>query len=130
MERNSRQNPYLCLLPDGLVNHVVIWDDLLLGGEGQILHSSVLLLEVDVAQTTVEEDLARVQLELQAQLLIVDVVVATEIKKRVVEVGKGLFEIAHEEVGHALLEVGDSEILVQPHSALVAVDLENGGGSA
>jgi hypothetical protein len=56
-------------------------------------------------------------------LLIVDVVVAAEVEESVVEVGEGLLKVAHEEIGHALLEVCNGEVLVQPHSALVAVHL-------
>ena len=96
----------------------------LLRSEGQILESSISLLQVDVAKTAVEEHLTGVQLELQAELLVVDVVVAAQVQQRVVEVGKRFLEIAHEEVGHTLLEVCDGEILVQTHSALVAVDLD------
>jgi hypothetical protein len=113
---------YLCFFTNGLVNDVVIWDDLFLCGEGKILQTGIALLQVDVAQTAVEEDLARVELELEAELLVVDVVVAAQVEQRVVEVCEGLLEVAHEEVGDALLEVGDGEVLVQPHSALVAVD--------
>jgi hypothetical protein len=67
---------YLCGLIDGLINHVVVWHHLLLCSERQVLQTGVSLLQVDVAETTVEEHLARVQLELQAELLVIDVVVA------------------------------------------------------
>ena len=116
------EDGYLCFFADGLVNDVVIGHDLFLCGKGQILQTGVSLLQVDVAQTAVEEDLTRVELELEAELLVVDVVVAAQVEQRVVKVCEGLLEVAHEEVGDALLEVGDGEVLVQPHSALVAVD--------
>ena len=101
----------------------MVRNNLLFGSERQILQTSVSLLEIDVAETAVEEDLAGVQLELQAQLFVVDVVVSAQVQKCVVEVGEGLLKVAHEKVGHALLEVCDSEVLVQTHSALVAFDL-------
>lgn len=103
----------------------MVGDDLLFRSERQVLHTSILLLEVDVAETTIEEYFARVELELQTQLLIVDVVVPAEVKQGVVEVGQRFLEITHEEVGHTLLEIGDGEVLIQPHSALVAVDLDH-----
>ena len=67
---------------------------LLLDGVLQILEPGVHLLEVDVAETAVEEDLARVQLEQQAKLRVVDQCVAAEVEEGVVEVGEGLFEVA------------------------------------
>jgi hypothetical protein len=102
----------------------VVRNHLLLRGERQILQTSVSLLQVDVAETTIKQNLAGVKLELQAELLVVDVVVAAQVQEGVVEVCKRLLEVAHEEVGYALLEVCDGEVLVQTHSALVAVDLE------
>jgi hypothetical protein len=101
----------------------MVWDDFLLGCERQILHTSIFLLEVNVAQSTVEENLARVQLELQTELFVVDIIVASEVQERVVEISERFLEIAHKEVRDALLEVGYGEVLVQPHSALVAVHL-------
>ena len=96
---------------------------LLLDGVLQILQTGVHLLEVDVAETAVEQDLARVQLEQQAQLRVVDQCVAAEVEEGVVEVGEGLFEVAEQEVGDTLLEVGDGEVLVELDCALVALDL-------
>ena len=114
---------YVCFLPNGLVDDIVVGNHLLLGGKGQILETSLSLLQVDVAETTVEQHLTGVQLKLQAQLLVVDVVVSAQVQQCVVEVGEGLFKVAHEEVGDTLLEVCNCEVLVQPHSALVAIDL-------
>lgn len=118
-----RRVAYLGLFTNGLINHIMIGDDLLLCGEIQVLHSSVLLLQIDVAQTTIEEHFAGVELELEAELLIVDVVVSAEVEEGVVEVCEGLFEVAHEEVGYTLLEVSYSQVLVQLHGALVVFDL-------
>ena len=70
------------------------------------------MLQVDVAQATVEEDFARVELEEEAKLGVVDHGIATEVEEGIVEVCKSLFEVAEEEIGNALLEVGDGEVLV------------------
>jgi len=104
----------------------VVLDDLLLGRVCQILHARLFLLEIDVAEAAVEEDLARVELEEEAELRIVDDGVAAEVEQSVVEVGERLLEVAEEEVGDALLEVGDGEILVEADGPLVAFDLAYG----
>lgn len=96
---------------------------LLLDGVLQILHTSFHLLQVDVAETTVEQDLARVELEDQPELPIVDQRVAAEVKKCVVEVRQGLLEITQQKVGNTLLKVSDGEVPVEFDSALVAFDL-------
>ena len=57
---------YFCFLTDSFVNHIVIWDHFLLGSKGQILQTRLPLLQVDVAKTTIEEDLTRIQFELEA----------------------------------------------------------------
>lgn len=114
---------YLCILLNSLINHIVVLDNLLFRGKVQILHTSFVLLQVDVAQAAVEEDFAGVELELEAQLLVVDIVVATEVEESVVEVRQSLLEIAHEEIGYALLEIRHGKILVQLHSTLVVFHL-------
>jgi len=63
------------------------------------------------------------QLESQAELLIVDVVVSSEVQQRVVEVRKGFLEISHEEIRDTLLEVRHCEILIELNSSLIAVHL-------
>ncbi len=85
---------------------------LLLRRVRQVLQTNILLLQVDVAETAIEEYLAGVQLELQAQLLVVDVAVAAEIQEGVVEVCQCLLKIAQEEVRNSLLEVCHGEVLV------------------
>jgi hypothetical protein len=70
------------------------------------------LLQVDVAQATVEEDFAGVELEEETKLGVVDHGIAAEVEEGIVEVRKSLFEVAEEEIGNALLEVGDGEVLV------------------
>lgn len=101
----------------------MVLNHLLLDRVPQILHAGVHLLEVDVAEAAVEQDLARVQLEEQAQLRVVDQCVAAEVEERVVEVGQGLLEVAEQEVGDALLEIGNGEVLVELYGALIALDL-------
>lgn len=103
---------YLCLLADGFVDDVVVFNDLFLDGIRQVLHSGIFLLQVDVAQATVEEDLAGVKFEQEAELGVVDHGVAPEVEQGVVEVGQSLFEVTKQKVGYTLLEVGDSKILV------------------
>ena len=120
---------HLCFLLDGLVNHVVVLDHLLLGRICQILQAGLFLLQVDVAEAAVEQHLARVQLEHEPELLVVDGRVPAQVEEGVVEVGEGLFEVAEQEVGHALLEVCDGEVLVEADGALVAGDLERGSAS-
>lgn len=102
----------------------MVLNHLLLGGVLQVLHAGLCLLEVDVAQAAVEQHLARIELEQQAQLRVVDQRVAAEVEERVVEVGQSLLEVAEQEVGDAFLEVGHGEVLVQLDGALVALDLE------
>jgi hypothetical protein len=114
---------YLCLLTDGLVNDIVVRYHLLFCGECQVLHTRLELLEIDVTQPSVEQDLAGEQFEFQSELLVVDIVVPSEVKKRVVEIGQCLFKVAHQEVGDALLEVGDCQVLVVLDGAEVAIDL-------
>lgn len=114
---------HLCFLLDGLVNHIVVLNHLLLGRICQILQASFFLLQIDVAEAAVEEHLTRVQLEHEPELLVVDGRVSAEVEEGVVEVGEGLFEVAEQEVGHALLEVCDGEVLVETDGALVAGDL-------
>lgn len=116
-------DPYLGLFANRLVNNIVVLHHLLLHSVRQVLHACVLLLQVYVAQTPVEQDLARVKLEQEPQLCIVYHGVAAKIEERVVEVGKCLFEVAEQEIGHALLEVGNREVLIEPDGTLVAFDL-------
>ena len=119
----NTEKAYLCHVLDSIINHIVVLHHLLLDGILQILDASLHLLEVDVAEAPVEQDLARVELEQQTQLRIVDQSVATEVEEGVVEVGEGLFEVAEQEVGDSLLEVGYGEVLVELDCALVAFDL-------
>lgn len=103
---------YLCLLANGLVNNIVVLDNLFLDSILEILKTSFLLLQVNVAETTVEQNLARIQLEHETQLGVVDHCVTSEVEQGIVEVGEGLFEVAEQEVGDTLLKVGDGEVLI------------------
>lgn len=84
---------YICILPNGIVNHVVVGRDFLLCGIGEILHTGNHLLEVDIAEPPVEQDFARVQSELEAQLLIVNRCIPAQIQQRVVEIGQRFFKV-------------------------------------
>lgn len=114
MARSDQENEYtyFCLLANSLVDNIVVLDNLFLDSIFEILKTSFLLLQVNVAETTIEQNLARIQLEHETQLGIVDHGVASEVEQGIVEVGKGLFEVAEQEVGDTLLKVGDGEVLV------------------
>lgn len=84
---------YICTLPNGIVNHVVVGRDFLLCGVGEILHTGNHLLEVDIAKPPVEQDFARVQSEVETQLLIVNRCIPAEIQQRVVEIGQRFFKV-------------------------------------
>lgn len=49
--------------------------------------------------------------------------IASEVEKGIVEVCEGFLEVAEEEIGDALLEISNSEILIETNSSLVAFDL-------
>ena len=98
----------------------MVLDHLLLGRIPQILQTSFFLLEVDVTKAAVEKHLARVQLEHEPELLVVDGRVAAEVEEGIVEVGEGLLKVAEKEVGHALLKVCDGEVLIETDGAPVA----------
>jgi hypothetical protein len=117
------KHKYLCFLTYGLIDDVVVWHNLLLGRKRQVLQTSISLLQVDVAKTAVEQHLARVELKLEAKLFVVDVVVASQVEKGVVEISQRFLKVAHQEIGNTLLEICDGEVLIQTHSALVAIDL-------
>lgn len=89
----------------------------------EVLHARGHLPQVSVTQAAVEEDLAREEPELQAQLLVIDGGVATQVEQSVIEIGQRLLEITQQKVRHSLLEVGNGEILVQTDGTLVTLDL-------
>jgi len=82
-----------------------------------------MLLEIDIAKPSIKHNLAGEQFELQSELLVVDVVVPSEIVKCFVEIGQCLFKITHQEIGDALLEVCDCQVVVELDGAEVAIDL-------
>lgn len=114
---------HLGLVPDSLINDIVILNHLLLDGILQVLHASFHLLKVDVAQTTIEENLARIELEKKTQLSIVDQGVATKVEEGVVEVCQCFLKVGQKKVGDSLLEICNGEILIELDGALVALDL-------
>lgn len=103
---------YLCFFSDGLVDDVVILDHLLLHSVRQVLQTSIFLLQVDVAKTTVEQNLAGIQLKQETELCVIDHGVASEVQQRVVEICQRLLEIPQKKVGYTLLEVSHSKILI------------------
>jgi hypothetical protein len=80
VEASDTKRSYLGLFPDCLINDVVVLDNLLLHGIGQILQTGLLLLQVDVAETSIEQNLTRVKLEEQTKLRIVDHSIASQVQ--------------------------------------------------
>lgn len=114
---------YRCAFSNCIVNHIMVWRHFLLRGEFQILKTRACLVQIDIAESPVEEDFAREQPELEPQLVVVDGCVAAQIQQSVVEISQRLFEIPQQEVRHAFLEVRNGEILITADGALVAFDL-------
>lgn len=100
----------------------MILDDLFLDGIGKVLEAGLLLLQVDVAEAAIKENLAGIELEHETQLRIVNHIIPAQVEQSIVEVGQSFLKVADEKVGHALLEVGDGEILIEAHGALIALD--------
>ena len=67
--------------------------------------SDLRVAHVDLSEAAVEEDLGRVELELEAELLIVDELVAAEVEEGGGKVVEGGIVALEEEVGDAALEV-------------------------
>ena len=67
--------------------------------------SDLRVAHVDLSEAAVEEDLGRVELELEAELLIVDELVAAEVEQGLGKVVEGGVVALEEEVGDAALEV-------------------------
>jgi hypothetical protein len=51
-------------------------------------------LQVDIAEPPIEQDLTREETEFQAQLLVVNGCIASEIEKGIIEIGQCFFKIA------------------------------------
>lgn len=103
----------------------MVWGDLLFDRIAKISHASLLLLQVNVAQPAVEQHFTRKEFELQAELLVVDVGIPSQIQQRIIEVCQGLLEVTEEKIRDTLLEVGNGEVLIQPHRPLVTFDLRD-----
>lgn len=56
------------------------------------------MLQIHITQAAVEEDFTGIELELEAQLLIVDIGVSSKVKEGVVEIGQGFFEVTDQEI--------------------------------
>ena len=114
---------YLGLFLDRLVNDIVVRCDLFLYRIIEILQAWTFLLQIDIAKTTIEQDFARVQAELESKLLIVYVGVSSQVEQCVVEVGQRFFEVTNEKVRDTFLEVCDSKILIEFDCFLIAFNL-------
>lgn len=112
------------MLTNSLINDFMVRCDLLIDSILKVLHAGFILFKVDIAETAIEEDFARVQPELQTQLFIVNIGIPAQIKQCVVEIGQGFFEVAEQEVGDALLEICHRQVLVQLNTALIAFHLK------
>lgn len=120
---HKRKLTYRRLFTNGIVDHIVVGRDLLFRCVLQVLHARAHLLQVNIAQAPIEQHLTGEQPELQAQLLVVDGSVAPEVEQRVIEISQCLLKVPQKEVGHSLLEVGNSQVLIQANSPLVAINL-------
>lgn len=95
---NIPDNTNLSFLSNSFVDDVVVFHDLLLDGIRQILQTSLFLLQIYIAQSSIEKYFARVEFEEEAKLGIVDHAVTSQIQQRIVKVGQGLFEIAQQKI--------------------------------
>lgn len=64
----------------------MIWGNLLFGCIAKISHPGLFLLQIDVAHPPVEQYFTRKQFELQAQLLIVDVGIPSQVQQSIIKV--------------------------------------------
>lgn len=117
------QRTNLGLVPDRVIDHIVIFDNFLLDSVLQIHHPRLHLLKVDVAKAAIEEHLTRVELKQQPKLGVVDEGVTAEVQKCVIEVRQCFFEITEEEIRDSLLKIRHGKILVKLNRALVTLDL-------
>jgi hypothetical protein len=99
---------YHRLLPNSIVDNLMVRRHLLLHRIIEILHACCILLQVHIAQSAIEKDFARVQPKFKAQLFIVNVGISSQVEQGVVEIGQSFLKVANEEVRYSLLEVCDS----------------------
>ena len=90
----------------------MVWLCFFLSSVGQVIHARLDFLQVDIAQPAVEKDFARVELVFEAELLVVDRRIASQVQQCIVEVGEGLFEVTDEKVRYSLLEVRYGKVFV------------------
>lgn len=74
--------------------YVVVGSDLFFRCIFEVLHAWTHLLQVDIAEPPIEQDLTGEETEFQAQLLIVNRCIASEIEKGIIEIGQCFFKIA------------------------------------
>lgn len=72
----------------------MILGDFLLCGKLQVLHTKLRLANVNIAKTTIKQDLARKEAKLQTELFIVDKHIAPEVEQGIVEIGQRFFKVA------------------------------------
>ncbi len=72
--------PYLSPLLYGFIYDIMVVCHFLSCCVSQISHSNLFLLQVDVAQASIEEDFAGVQLEFETQLFVVDISVPSQVE--------------------------------------------------
>ena len=90
---------------DGIVDDAVLLCCLLTTSILHVCQALLHVAHVDLGETAVEEDFCGVELELEAELLIVDELVAAEVEEGGGEVVEGDVVAGEEEVGDAALEV-------------------------
>ena len=81
----------------------------MIGSERPDGWSNLQVAHVDLGETAVEEDLRRVEFELEAELLIVDELVAAEVEECGGKVVEGSVVAGEEEVGDTTLEIPGKE---------------------
>lgn len=95
----------LAAVLDGIVDDAVLLGCLL---TTSVLHVSETLLHlahVDLSEASIEEDFGGVELELEAELLVVDELVSAEVEEGGGEVVVGSIVASEKEVGDTALEV-------------------------
>ena len=98
---------HLCFLLDRLVNDIVLPGGFSRTRGPQILHAKMLLLQVDITQSAVEDRFAEMQFILEPKLGIVNGIVATKTCDGIIEISQCFFKFSKKEVRHSALKVRD-----------------------
>ena len=117
--------PYLCLFSDGFVDYLMIGSNLFFHGVIQICHAGFCLLQIDVAQSSIEQDFTGEELEFKPQLIIVDEGIASQVEESVVEVCQCFLEVTNKEIGDTLLEICYSKKIILSYGSLITFDLHH-----